>query len=145
RRWINRQNSNRTTFTESARAVSSTKRGYGKRRSILRAIFAFSTRIIPPVISQRSFGKKELVSSNMRKAMSRRGRVFALSAALRKSGELAMQNAFDSKLTMEVRRNSQSDWLCESYSRSHDAKIRVYDAVGNVIETHGHAGDLVEP
>jgi hypothetical protein len=30
-------------------------------------------------------------------------------------------------------------------SRSHDAVIRVYDAAGNVIETHEHAGDFVEP
>ena len=28
------------------------------------------------------------------------------------------------------------------YSRSHDAVIRVYDAAGNVIETHEHAGDF---
>jgi hypothetical protein len=27
-------------------------------------------------------------------------------------------------------------------SRSHDAVIRVYDVVGNVIETHEHKGDL---
>jgi len=27
-------------------------------------------------------------------------------------------------------------------SRSHDAVIRVYDAAGNVIETHEHAGDF---
>jgi hypothetical protein len=27
-------------------------------------------------------------------------------------------------------------------SRSHDAVIRVYDADGNVIETHGHKGDF---
>jgi hypothetical protein len=27
-------------------------------------------------------------------------------------------------------------------SRSHDAMIRVYDAAGNVIETHEHAGDF---
>jgi hypothetical protein len=26
--------------------------------------------------------------------------------------------------------------------RSHDAVIRVYDAAGNVIETHEHAGDF---
>jgi hypothetical protein len=32
-----------------------------------------------------------------------------------------------------------------AYSRSHDAVIRVYDAAGNVIETHEHAGDFVEP
>jgi hypothetical protein len=31
------------------------------------------------------------------------------------------------------------------YSRSHDAVIRVYDAAGNVIETHEHAGDFKEP
>ena len=30
-------------------------------------------------------------------------------------------------------------------SRSLDAVIRVYDAVGNVIETHEHAGDFKEP
>jgi len=27
-------------------------------------------------------------------------------------------------------------------SRSHHAVIRVYDEAGNVIETHGHAGDF---
>jgi hypothetical protein len=30
-------------------------------------------------------------------------------------------------------------------SRSHDAVIRVYDEAGNVIATHEHAGDFVEP
>jgi glycine/serine hydroxymethyltransferase len=30
------------------------------------------------------------------------------------------------------------------YSRSHQAVIRVYDAVGNVIETHEHADDFKE-
>jgi hypothetical protein len=30
------------------------------------------------------------------------------------------------------------------FSRSHDAVIRVYDDAGNVIETHGHAGDFKE-
>jgi hypothetical protein len=30
------------------------------------------------------------------------------------------------------------------YSRSHNAMIRVYDAAGNVIETHEHAGDFKE-
>jgi hypothetical protein len=29
-------------------------------------------------------------------------------------------------------------------SRSHDAVIRVYDAAGNVIETHKHNGDFKE-
>ena len=28
------------------------------------------------------------------------------------------------------------------FSRSHDAVIRVYDEVGNVIERHEHAGEL---
>ena len=32
----------------------------------------------------------------------------------------------------------------QHYSRSHDAVIRVYDAAGNVIETHEHAGDFKE-
>jgi hypothetical protein len=30
-------------------------------------------------------------------------------------------------------------------SRSHYAVIRVYDAAGNVIETHGHKGEFREP
>jgi len=30
-------------------------------------------------------------------------------------------------------------------SRSHDAVIRVYDAPGNVIESHEHKGDFKEP
>jgi hypothetical protein len=30
-------------------------------------------------------------------------------------------------------------------SRSNDAVIRVYDAAGNVIETHEHAGEFKEP
>ena len=30
-------------------------------------------------------------------------------------------------------------------SRSHEAVIRVYDAAGNLIETHQHAGDFKEP
>jgi hypothetical protein len=30
------------------------------------------------------------------------------------------------------------------YSRIHDAVIRVYDAAGNVIETHQHKGDFKE-
>jgi hypothetical protein len=32
----------------------------------------------------------------------------------------------------------------EFFSRSHDAVIRVYDAAGNVVETHEHTGDLKE-
>jgi hypothetical protein len=31
------------------------------------------------------------------------------------------------------------------YTRSHDAVIRVYDESGNVIETHKHPGDFLEP
>ena len=30
-------------------------------------------------------------------------------------------------------------------SRSHDAVIRVYDAAGNVIETHDYVGEVKEP
>ena len=30
------------------------------------------------------------------------------------------------------------------YGRLHDAVIRVYDATGNVIETHEHVGDFKE-
>ena len=31
------------------------------------------------------------------------------------------------------------------YSRSHRAVIRIYDAMGSVIETHEHAGEFKEP
>jgi hypothetical protein len=31
------------------------------------------------------------------------------------------------------------------HSRSHDAVIRVYDAAGNMIETHEHTGNFREP
>ena len=30
----------------------------------------------------------------------------------------------------------------QQYSRSHDAVIRVYDAAGNVVETHEHKGEF---
>jgi hypothetical protein len=33
----------------------------------------------------------------------------------------------------------------EHFSRSHDALIRVFDAAGNVIETHERKGDFKEP
>ena len=33
----------------------------------------------------------------------------------------------------------------EHRSRSHDAVIRVYNDVGNVIETHEHKGEFKEP
>jgi hypothetical protein len=32
----------------------------------------------------------------------------------------------------------------KSFSRSHDAVIRVYDRAGNVFETHEHKGDFKE-
>src|SRR5215469_12915421 len=35
--------------------------------------------------------------------------------------------------------------FCKAYSRSHDAVIRVYDAAGNVVETHEHKGEFKEP
>ena len=59
-RLTNRRNSNRTTSTESRPPTSSTRRGYGKRQSISRAISVFTRRIIHQVISERLFGKKEL-------------------------------------------------------------------------------------
>jgi hypothetical protein len=31
------------------------------------------------------------------------------------------------------------------FSRSRDAVIRVYDEAGNMIDTHGHAGEFAEP
>jgi len=33
----------------------------------------------------------------------------------------------------------------EHFSRSHDAVIRVYNAAGDVIETHEYMGDFKEP
>jgi len=33
----------------------------------------------------------------------------------------------------------------QCFSRSHAALIRVYDAAGNVIETHEHKGEFREP
>jgi hypothetical protein len=33
----------------------------------------------------------------------------------------------------------------QHYSRSHHAAVRVYDAIGNVIETHERKGDFREP
>jgi len=32
----------------------------------------------------------------------------------------------------------------DSFSRSHDAVIRVYDEAGNVVEMHKHKGDFRE-
>jgi hypothetical protein len=44
-------------------------------------------------------------------------------------------------------RNAVSNAICYAmhYSRSADAVIRVYDAGGNVIETHEHVGEFKEP
>jgi hypothetical protein len=42
-----------------------------------------------------------------------------------------------------VERDQQRNRLRKEFSsRSHDAVIRVYDAAGNVIETHEHTGDF---
>ncbi len=35
--------------------------------------------------------------------------------------------------------------VTQSFHRSHDAVIRVYDEAANVIDTHEHAGDFKEP
>jgi hypothetical protein len=43
-----------------------------------------------------------------------------------------------------TRRIVQSGYAMHS-SGSADAVIRVYDAAGNVIETHDHKGDFKEP
>jgi hypothetical protein len=40
--------------------------------------------------------------------------------------------------------NQQRNRIREVFSRSRDAVIRVYDAAGNVIQTHGQAGDFKE-
>jgi hypothetical protein len=43
-----------------------------------------------------------------------------------------------------TRRIMQSVTQCTA-ARSHDAVIRVYDATGNAMETHGHKGEFKEP
>jgi hypothetical protein len=40
--------------------------------------------------------------------------------------------------------NNRSSSYAKFYGRSHRAVIRVYDAAGNVIETHQHTGDFKE-
>jgi hypothetical protein len=40
--------------------------------------------------------------------------------------------------------SGMTDLKCTRYNRSHDAVIRVFDAAGNVIETHEHAGEFKE-
>jgi hypothetical protein len=44
----------------------------------------------------------------------------------------------------EPNANQRCNRIRKVYSRSHHAAIRVYDAAGNVIETHEHAGDFRE-
>jgi hypothetical protein len=48
---------------------------------------------------------------------------------------------------MYAEKNAISNALgyANHHSRSHDAVIRVFDAAGNVIETHEHIGDFAEP
>ena len=48
---------------------------------------------------------------------------------------------FGRLLYLEVR---EAVAYAKFYSRSQDATIRVYDAGGNVIETHQHRGDIKE-
>jgi hypothetical protein len=50
-------------------------------------------------------------------------------------------SSFTFTTRMEI--SSRRDYA-KFYSRSHDAVIRVYDAAGDVIETHKHAGDCKE-
>jgi hypothetical protein len=67
------------------------------------------------------------------------------------TGRLAFPNADESFANALVRARgawygSVSDAVhyVKLYSRSHGAVIRVYDAAGNVIETHEHAGEFKE-
>jgi hypothetical protein len=55
--------------------------------------------------------------------------VLPLRCAVLSGGPDAINNAID---------------YAKLYSRSHVARIRVYDEAGNVIETHEHAGELKE-
>jgi hypothetical protein len=46
-------------------------------------------------------------------------------------------------LVWRAKRNQQSQSATQSFSADHiTAVIRVYDAAGNVIDTHEHAGEL---
>jgi hypothetical protein len=56
------------------------------------------------------------------------------------SGGFGLKNA-EARTT---RRGQQRSQLSKVYSRSHDAVIRVYDAAGNLIETHEQTGDFKE-
>ena len=48
------------------------------------------------------------------------------------------------RLWYDDRTRQQCNRLRDAHSRSHDAVIRVYDPVGNIIATHEHLGDFKE-
>jgi hypothetical protein len=52
--------------------------------------------------------------------------------------------SFRPPLCEESGRLARGNTKAKFYSRSHDAVIRVFDAAGNVIETHEHTGDFKE-
>jgi hypothetical protein len=47
-------------------------------------------------------------------------------------------------IAIPFRREDAASNYAKHRSRSHDAVIRVYDAAGDVVETHEHAGDFKE-
>jgi len=48
-------------------------------------------------------------------------------------------------MTVPPNRAMQPTPICLFSAVPHNAVIRVYDAAGNVIETHEHVGDFKEP
>ena len=68
-------------------------------------------------------------------------KVFASSAALRRSHRFATHDVFDPNLRRKYRAIHDAISYAKFRSRSHQAVICVYDAAGNVIETHEHKGD----
>src|SRR5262249_52384161 len=48
------------------------------------------------------------------------------------------------EVTLKTKPSEQQHGHARFHSRSHYAVIRVYDAAGNVIETHEHKGDFKE-
>jgi hypothetical protein len=64
---------------------------------------------------------------------------FALSVAIVQS--LCVHSELATKLSYA---ETNAIKAAKSFSRSHDAVIRVYDDAGNVIETHEHKGDFKE-
>jgi hypothetical protein len=46
--------------------------------------------------------------------------------------------------TVNRMQSAMQSTIAKHRSRSHDSVIRVYDAVGNMIETHEHKGDFKE-